>query len=346
MLDREARIGRHGEAGIAYLNAEALPLFERIREPAEGVDETGSRTVAFNISVSHGATVAARRESRHRTGIVMQESAKRLAELLAGQRIAVLTGAGCSTESGIPDYRGPETRRRARNPIKFDAFLADEEARRRYWARAVVGWPRIASARPNPAHHAIAAMEAQGVVKGLITQNVDRLHHAAGSSRAIELHGALAEVRCLECGALSSRDELQRRLLELNPGWDVQRAETAPDGDAELPRALVDRFRVAGCPHCDGHLKPNVVFFGESVPRERVELAYRHIDECEALLVVGSSLAVFSGYRFVKRAAERNVPIAIVNLGESRGDRYASLIVQGRAGEVLPRLAAILAGGT
>lgn len=267
---------------------------------------------------------------------------QRLADVLAGRRVAVLTGAGCSTESGIPDYRGPETRRRARNPIKGAAFLGDDEARRRYWARAVVGWPRMASARPNPAHRALAAMERAGTVRGLVTQNVDRLHHAAGSAGAIELHGALAEVRCMACGAITSRDALQRRLLALNPGWEAQRAEVAPDGDAELPGPLVERFRVASCEGCGGVLKPNVVFFGESVPRERVERAYRLVDDADALLVVGSSLAVFSGYRFVKRAAERAVPIAIVNLGESRGDPHASLIVQGRAGEVLPRLAAAL----
>lgn len=254
----------------------------------------------------------------------------------------MLTGAGCSTESGIPDYRGPETRRRARNPIRFDAFLGDVAARRRYWARAVVGWPRLAGARPNAAHEALAAMERSGIVRGLVTQNVDRLHRAAGSDDAIELHGALAEVRCLACGAISSRHSLQERLLALNPGWEAQRAELAPDGDAELPAPLVERFQVADCERCGGFLKPNVVFFGESVPREVVERAYRAVDEAGALLVVGSSLAVFSGYRFVKRAAARGLPIAIVNLGESRGDAHAQVIVASRAGDVLPRLAAAL----
>jgi NAD-dependent SIR2 family protein deacetylase len=267
----------------------------------------------------------------------------RLIALLAGRRVAVLTGAGCITESGIPDYRGPETRRRARNPVKYRAFLGDEEARRRYWARAVVGWPRMASARPNAAHHALAAMEQRGVVCGLVTQNVDRLHHAAGSAGAIELHGALAEVRCMGCGAISPRDELQQRLLALNPGWAEQHAEIAPDGDAELPAVLVARFRVADCLACGGVLKPNVVFFGETVPRDVVERAYRVVDEADALLVVGSSLAVFSGYRFVRRASDRGIPIAIVNLGESRGDAHAQVIVQQRAGDVLPKLAAALA---
>jgi NAD-dependent SIR2 family protein deacetylase len=269
----------------------------------------------------------------------------RLAELLDGRRVAVLTGAGCSTESGIPDYRGPETRRRARNPIKFRAFLKSPEARRRYWARAVVGWDKFADKRPNPAHHALAALERDGVVDGLVTQNVDRLHHAAGSLGVVELHGALAEVRCMECGAVEPRERVQRRLLELNPGWAELHAEMAPDGDAELPASLVQRFRVTGCRSCGGFLKPNVVFFGESVPRDVVERAYRLVEGADVLLVVGSSLAVFSGYRFVKRAAANGQPVAMVNLGESRGDAHATVAVRGRAGDVLPRLAAMLGAG-
>ncbi len=267
----------------------------------------------------------------------------RLVGVLAGRRVAVLTGAGCSTESGIPAYRGPETRRRARKPIKYRAFLTDAEARRRYWARAVVGWPRMAAARPNAAHHALASMEARGVVRGLITQNVDRLHHEAGSTGAIELHGALAEVRCMECGDVTLREELQRRLLELNPDWEALHAEMAPDGDAELPVELVARFQAAACVACGGYLKPNVVCFGENVPPRLVERSYAMVEDAEALLVVGSSLAVFSGYRFVKRASQHGNPVAIVNLGESRGDPHAEVIVQARAGEVLPALAAALA---
>ncbi len=262
-----------------------------------------------------------------------------LSELLRDRRVAVLTGAGCSTESGIPDYRGPETRRRARNPIRFAEFVKREDGRRRYWARAFVGWERFRGKAPNAAHHALAAMERDGRIHGLITQNVDRLHHAAGSRDVVELHGALADVRCLGCGALEARDALQARLDALNPGWTGLRAEMAPDGDAELPAELVARFAVADCLACGGALKPDVVFFGEAVPRERVERAYAMVDDAEALLVVGSSLAVFSGFRFVKRAHARGVPIAIVNLGESRGDALASLVVNGRAGEVLPRLA-------
>lgn len=290
--------------------------------------------------------MAARRAARHISRVqsarAIEDDVERLASLLAGRRLAILTGAGCSTESGIPDYRGPETRRRARDPVKYRTFLTSEEARRRYWARAVLGWPRIASARPNAAHHAIARMQRDGVASALVTQNVDRLHAAAGSD-AIELHGALAEVRCMQCGRIEDREAVQARLAELNPGWAAMHAELAPDGDAELPAELVARFRLTGCLQCGGFLKPNVVFFGETVPREIVERAYASIDAAEALLVVGSSLAVFSGYRFVRRAAERGIPIAIVNLGESRGDRHAQLVVQARAGAILPALASVLA---
>lgn len=270
------------------------------------------------------------------------EEIERLATFLDGQRVVVLTGAGCSTESGIPDYRGPETRRRARDPVKYQSFLRDPEARRRYWARAMVGWKRFADKRPNPAHHALASLEHAGRVRGLITQNVDRLHHAAGSLGIVELHGALAEVRCMECDGIEPREDVQRRLLDLNPGWEELHAEMAPDGDADLTEARIRRFRVTDCLRCGGFLKPNVVFFGESVPRDRVERAYDLVDAAEVLLVVGTSLAVFSGYRFVKRAVANGCPVAMVNLGESRGDAYATLIVRGRAGEVLPGLAARL----
>jgi NAD-dependent SIR2 family protein deacetylase len=261
-----------------------------------------------------------------------------LARLLRGRRIVVLTGAGCSTESGIPDYRGPGTRARARNPIQHREFLGKAEVRARYWARSLIGWPRFCEARPNAAHHALAALEREGRVVGLITQNVDRLHHAAGSERVIELHGALARVRCLECGAQEPRARLQERLLALNPGFARWQAELRPDGDAELPAEALHAFRVAGCTRCGGALKPDVVFFGDNVPPATVEAAFSLLEEGDALLVVGSSLAVYSGYRFVVRASERLLPIGLVTLGESRGDSLADVRVEARAGEVLPRL--------
>jgi NAD+-dependent protein deacetylase sirtuin 4 len=266
-------------------------------------------------------------------------SIEELARLLEGRRFAILTGAGCSTESGIPDYRGPETRRRARNPMKYQAFLRDPKARVRYWARAAIGWSRIQGARPNPAHFAITRLVDDGCATGLITQNVDRLHTHAGSRDVVELHGALAEVRCMECGAIEARDEVQRRLLELNPGWSESDVEIAPDGDAEIPMERLTEFRVVDCARCGGFLKPNVVFFGETVPAPLVERAYAMVEASSALLVVGSSLAVFSGYRFVRRAHDRKMPIALVNLGESRADPLANVIVAAPAGEILPALA-------
>ncbi len=261
-----------------------------------------------------------------------------LVKLLRGRRIVVLTGAGCSTESGIPDYRGPGTRARARNPIQHMEFLSRPEVRARYWARSLIGWPRFSMARPNAAHHALAALERDGHVLGLITQNVDRLHHAAGSARIIELHGALAEVRCLSCGEREPRASVQERLLALNPGFMEHQVELRPDGDAELPVEAVHSFRVADCTHCGGALKPDVVFFGDNVPRPIVDAAFAMLEEGDALLVVGSSLAVFSGYRFVLRAAERHMPIGMINIGECRGEELADVRVEARAGEVLPQL--------
>lgn len=252
----------------------------------------------------------------------------------------MLTGAGCSTESGIPDYRGPGTRERARNPIQHRAFVSDPLARARYWSRSAIGWPRFSSVSPNAAHHAIAALERAGRLTGLITQNVDRLHHAAGNQRIVELHGALSEVRCLSCGAREDRAALQARILALNPTFSARPAELAPDGDAELDS--IAGFVVPSCLACEGILKPDVVFFGDNVPRARVEEAFAIADAAEVLLVIGSSLTVFSGYRFVLRAAERGQRIAIVNLGETRGDPHAHVRVDGRVGEVLPALASAL----
>ena len=262
-----------------------------------------------------------------------------LAAALRGRTIAVLTGAGCSTESGIPDYRGPETRRRARNPIEGRAFEGSAQVRRRYWARAVLGWERFSGAEPNAAHHALARLEHAGLVAGVVTQNVDGLHQRAGSRRVIDLHGNLAEALCLTCGAVEPRAALHGRLLAANPGWLRLAAAAAPDGDADLPGEHVSAFNVVGCRACDGPLKPRVVFFGENVARPVVEAAFALVDAAEALLVVGSSLAVFSGYRFLLRAAPRGTLIAMVNLGPARGEELCSARVDGKAGEVLPALA-------
>jgi len=267
-----------------------------------------------------------------------------LVELLRGRSVAVLTGAGVSTESGIPDYRGPSTRNRVRSPIQHHAFVNDPETRRRYWARATVGWARFRTAAPNDGHRALAAMERAGLLTGLVTQNVDGLHQAAGHRSVIELHGTLSTVACLRCGGREERDTLQHRLLVLNPQWIERTAEMAPDGDAELSTETVAQFRVADCLECGGPLKPEVVFFGGNVARPVVEASYAVVDDAGALLVVGSSLTVFSGLRFVRRAHEQNKPVAILNLGETRGDPLATVRVDAPAGAALEALARALVG--
>jgi len=266
-----------------------------------------------------------------------------LVALLRDRRVAVLTGAGISTESGIPDYRGPTTRHLPRRPIQHREFIRDAAVRRRYWARATKGWPRFAAARPSGGHVALATLQDIGVVGGLITQNVDRLHHAAGSN-ALELHGTLHEVVCLACGALEPRSSVHARMVERNPDFDAEVHGIAPDGDVDLDPAVVQRFDPAPCRRCGGPLKPHVVFFGGSVRRALVEAAYAVVERADALLVVGSSLTVFSGYRFVRRAAERAIPVGIVNLGPTRGDPHATVRVDTAAGTLLPELASRLAG--
>ncbi|CAN5746420.1 NAD-dependent protein deacetylase [soil metagenome] len=276
-------------------------------------------------------------------------SVRDLSNFLTGRRVLVLSGAGLSTESGIPDYRGPETGKRPRNPMRYQEFVGSAAARQRYWARSFRGWSNIQQARPNAGHAALAQLEAGGVVTGVITQNVDGLHFAAGSREVLELHGSLARVRCLSCGREEARPRLQRRLFHLNPDLEtfvVETATIAPDGDAEVPPDLVATFRVPSCLACGGVLKPDVVFFGENVPKERVERAWRLFDAAEVLLVVGSSLTVFSGYRFVVAAAKAAKPVAVVNVGVTRGDACATLKLERPLGEVLPLLAETLLAET
>lgn len=269
------------------------------------------------------------------------EELEALQTLLCSGETAVLTGAGLSTESGIPDYRGPETRRRARNPVQYREFLRSAAARKRYWARSMLGWPRIAHARPNVGHGALAALERSGLLRGIVTQNVDGLHTQAGSSALVELHGALREAICLACGKLTERAAVQRALETQNEELLASAAGFAPDGDADLDDALIERFRVVDCA-CGGPLKPHVVFFGENVPPARVQRAFDMVDGSAALVVIGSSLAVYSGLRFVRRAAERGLPVAIVSLGETRGDALATLRIDAAAGATLTALAAAL----
>jgi NAD-dependent deacetylase sirtuin 4 len=269
------------------------------------------------------------------------EQMQPMLDLLRGRRTVVLAGAGCSTESGIPDYRGPDSR--PRKPIQYQEFVRSEANRVRYWARGTIGWTRFSAARPNAAHAALARLEDAGIVRGIITQNVDGLHHAAGSRRVIELHGSLGAVRCLGCAEAVPRDAFQQRILSLNAEWAERmrggEVEQAPDGDAELPAWALEQFRVPACEACDGVMKPDVVFFGENVPAERVREAWDLFGEGDVLLVAGSSLTVYSGRRFIYRAQQDGVPIGILNLGPTRADEMAAAKVQARLGDVLPRLA-------
>ena len=257
-------------------------------------------------------------------------------------RLFVPTGAGCSTASGIPDYRDRDGRWKHNDPIRYQEFVGSEAAHRRYWARSMIGWPRIERAFPNAAHRALAAMEHAGLVHQLVTQNVDGLHQSAGHRRVVDLHGRLGWVDCIQCRCRLPRSHLQKMLGQGNPGFDDHQALYAPDGDALVPEELECKLAVPDCPECGGVLKPSVVFFGENVPRSRVEHVRRKLRESKALLVVGSSLTVYSGFRFCREAAERGIPIAIVNLGRTRGDALAAHRLDAEVGVTLLRLAATL----
>ncbi|TVQ36162.1 MAG: NAD-dependent protein deacetylase [Spirochaetaceae bacterium] len=261
-----------------------------------------------------------------------------LVSLVKPGSVLLLSGAGISTESGIPDYRGPTGRRRASDPIQYREFVSSAAARRRYWARSAVGWPHVRRAEPNAGHRAVAELERAGLLSGVITQNVDGLHQAAGSRTVVELHGTLYRVVCLGCGALSDRDTLQQTMLLDNPDWNVEAARITPDGDAVLPQPLVDSFRPPRCERCGGALKPQVVLFGENVPCEVVQRAWDLLERSRTVLVVGSSLSVYSGYRFADRAAREGKPVALLNQGYTRADRLAALKIEAPIGRTLARL--------
>ena len=260
-----------------------------------------------------------------------------LGRFLAGAgSLAVVTGAGVSTGSGIPDYRDDDGRFKHAEPIQFARFASCEDARRRYWARSYLGWRRFSAAKPNPAHEALAELELAGTIDTLITLNVDRLHSAAGSRAVIDLHGDLGKVRCLDCGTRGARADYQQALRAANPGWHAEVFRYLSDGDAVLAESGCNDFIVPPCIHCKGVVKPDVVMFGESVPRERVARAMGAIDRADALLVVGSSLMLYSGFRFARRAHEQGKPIAIVNRGRTRADDLATLKVERDCASVLP----------
>jgi NAD-dependent SIR2 family protein deacetylase len=266
--------------------------------------------------------------------------APELVALLYGRRVAVLTGAGMSTDSGIPDYRGPDSP--PSNPMTILQFTSDPAFRQRYWARNHVGWRHMDETMPNAGHRALAELEHVGVVSSVITQNVDLLHTKAGSRTVINLHGTYAQVVCLDCGRSMSRASLGELLDAANPGF-VERAEAvggiavAPDADAIVGDTT--SFVIVDCPACGGMLKPDIVYFGESVPKERVDEAYSLVDRAGALLVAGSSLTVYSGYRFVRHAAALGIPIAIINRGRTRGDDLAAVKIDNGCSPMLALLA-------
>jgi NAD-dependent SIR2 family protein deacetylase len=262
-----------------------------------------------------------------------------LTALIGGGGVVVLSGAGLSTESGIPDYRGPTGQSRRVTPMTYQAFTRDPLARRRYWARSHLGWRAITRAAANDGHRAVARLQRLGLLAGIVTQNVDGLHQAAGARDVIELHGGLDRVICVDCGQTTPREDLDRRLREANADFAAVALAVNPDGDVDLPPEAVEAFRTVDCARCAGMLKPDVVFFGENVPRERVQACFSLVEGSRALLVLGSSLTVMSGRRFVLRAVRHGIPVAIVNQGGTRGDDCALVRVDAPLGEVLTELA-------
>lgn len=253
-------------------------------------------------------------------------------------RLLVLTGAGCSTASGIPDYRAADGSWKRQPPVQYQDFVRSAQIRRRYWARSLLGWPRIRDAQPNATHQALATLEWQGRLHWLLTQNVDGLHQRAGSGRVIDLHGRLDNVVCLDCGRSVGRDLVQQELEQANPAWAALVVTVAPDGDADPGDVDYDDFRPPACTGCGGMLKPDVVFFGEQVPKQTVADAFARLEEADALLVVGSSLMVWSGYRFVRAARAAGKPVAAVNLGRTRADAELDLKVEVACDQALTAL--------
>jgi NAD-dependent SIR2 family protein deacetylase len=270
------------------------------------------------------------------TGARITSSFCMLVDLFTAGDVLILSGAGLSTESGIPDYRGPTGLARRATPMTYQTFTGSAAARRRYWARSHLGWRYIARAAPNDGHLAVAELGRRGLLTGIITQNVDGLHQAAGASGVTELHGSLHRVICLSCGQRTSRTELDRRLEAANPGWQTEStALVNPDGDAVLAAEATESFQVVGCSACQGVLKPDVIFFGENVPRQRAQACYALVERASALVVLGSSLTVMSGLRYVRHAAGQGLPVIIVNQGATRGDEYAAGTLDAPLGQTL-----------
>ena len=277
-----------------------------------------------------------------------------LVDLVTSGRVLILSGAGLSTESGIPDYRGPTGLARRAQPMTYQVFTGSAAARRRYWARSYLGWRHIARAAPNDGHRGVAELSRRGLLTRVITQNVDGLHQAAGAgvgsgvagaaggAGVTELHGSLHRVLCLSCGQRTTRTELDRRLEAANPGWDARLAAVNPDGDAVLDDEATESFQVVDCSACHGVLKPDVVFFGENVPGSRADTCYAMVERSRALVVLGSSLTVMSGFRYVRHAAGLERPVVIVNQGATRGDGYAATTLDAPLGRTLTELVSAL----
>ncbi|MGQ0698518.1 MAG: NAD-dependent protein deacetylase [Panacagrimonas sp.] len=251
------------------------------------------------------------------------------------RRLFVLTGAGCSTDSGIPDYRDASGTWKRSQPMSYQVFMGGAAARQRYWARSLVGWRRLGQAKPNEAHRALASLEKAGAIELLLTQNVDGLHQAAGSTGVIDLHGRIDRVCCMSCEQRIPRTVFQDELLERNPAWSGFAAAMAPDGDADLDDLDFSSFDVPPCARCGGIQKPDVVFFGETVPKDRVEISMAHLERSDAMLVLGSSLMVYSGYRFVTAAVQAGKPVAAINLGTTRADQLLDFKIEQRCAAAL-----------
>jgi NAD-dependent SIR2 family protein deacetylase len=274
------------------------------------------------------------------TDIPVETPLETLGRAMSGQPLLVLTGAGISTASGIPDYRDKDGVRRGKQPMMYQEFVGNPDARRRYWARAMLGWPRIDAARPNAAHQALATLQMAGRISGLITQNVDALHSKAGSQAVVELHGSLQRVLCLDCRQRSERADIQRQLLAHNPWLAGVDATQAPDGDTLLDPAFEAGFQVPHCPHCDGaRLKPDVVFFGENVEPPTAADAMARVGQAAGLLVVGSSLMAWSAFRLCRAMAEQGKPVIALNHGKTRADELLTLKIEEPCEQLLPALA-------
>jgi len=281
-----------------------------------------------------------------RCGTVEESELEKLQDFVDNcTSILILTGAGISTESGIPDYRSEKVGLYARTnhkPIQHQEFMKSKYVRQRYWARNFVGWSTFSGVRPNSSHLILTTWQQRGKISQIVTQNVDRLHHKAGCKAVLELHGSAYDVKCMNCGFAIDRHDFQNLLTDSNPSFSTSSIEMRPDADADLPQEMINNFQLPHCNNCQdavqGFFKPDIVFFGDNVPKERVEKVYSELESSDSLLVIGSSLQVYSGYRFILKANELNKPVAIINIGETRGDKFAHIKLSGKCSDVLSKI--------